>query len=551
MSASSPADPLFSRRDTLGLVVAAGVVLMSGGASAQADGPIVETRHGRLRGAQLPGCHVFRGIRYAAADRFMPPRAPEPWAGVREATAFGASAPQTNASPPPGPPYVILAQLPRPANAPPQQRLPESEDCLFLNVWTPAVRDGRKRAVMVWLHGGFFYSGSGSTTDGSRIAARGDAVVVSVNHRLNAFGYTHLADIAGPGFAQSGNVGMLDIVAALQWVRDNIEAFGGDPKRVMVFGTSGGGMKTSFLMASPRAKGLIHRAGVQSGPGLRFMERDAASQATERLLAELGLPRGRAADLATVPMARLLAGYHAVAAQTKPARFIDLPCFAPVIDPVVLPRHPFSPDAAPQTRDIPLLIGWNAQEMSFFWGNDPDAFTLDEGGLESRATALLGDGAPAVLTRYRDMLPQATPARRYLQLASDYNLMLPVIAQAERHARASRAGTWLYRLDYQSPALGGKLGALHTMEGPLLFDTVEASRALLGPGDAPQALATTMSGAWTRFAQTGDPSGGGAPAWPRYDAKARATMLFDTPTSRVARDPGADARRALAPWLRA
>jgi para-nitrobenzyl esterase len=540
----------FSRRELLGNATALGGLLMAKTGLAATGEPIVETRQGKLRGARLGACFQFRGIRYAVAERFMPPRLPASWSGVRDALAPGASAPQTNANPPPGPPYVITAQLPRPAGAPPPARLPESEDCLFLNVWTPALNDGRKRPVMLWLHGGFFYGGTGSTTDGSAIAGRGDAVVVSINHRLNAFGFTHLADIAGRDFAQSGNAGMLDIVAALEWVRDNIEAFGGDPARVMVFGASGGGMKTSFLMASPRAEGLLHRAGIQSGPGLRFLERDAASAVTERLLAQLGLTSANARDLATIPMDRLLAGYHAVAAAMPPRRFIDLPCFAPVIDADLLPRHPFSPDAAPRAARIPMLIGHNAQEMSFFWGNDPEAFTLDEAGLRHRAEGFLGAKADDILTRYRAAYPGATPARLYLQSFSDYSLMLPVLAQADRHAGAGGAATYGYRLDYESPALGGKLGALHTMEAPLVFDTVEANRALLGPGEGPARLARRMSEAWVRFAATGDPNGAGLPAWPRYTTAGRATMLFDT-DPHVANDPAQMARTAMASLLQA
>ncbi len=540
--------PVFSRRDILGTAAVCGGLLMTSNAHGTTSEPIVETRQGRLRGARTGSCITFKGIRYAVAERFMPPRLPESWSGIRDALTPGASAPQTNANPPPGPPYVILAQLPRSADAPPPPKLAESEDCLFLNVWTPALNDGRKRPVMLWLHGGFFYGGTGSTTDGSAIAGAGDAVVVSINHRLNAFGYTHLADIAGADFAHSGNAGMLDIVAALEWVRDNIEAFGGDPKRVMVFGASGGGMKTSFLMVSPRAEGLIHRAGVQSGPGLRFMERDAASAVTERLLAEVGLTRPNARDLATIPMERLLAGYHAVAAAMPPKRFIDLPCFSPVIDPVLLPRHPFSPDAAPQAAAIPMLIGYNAQEMSFFWGNDPEAFTLDEAGLHKRAQTYLGDRADAILAQYRTADPEMTPARLYLQSFSDYSLMLPVLAQADRHAAAGAAQTFAYRLDYQSPALGGKLGALHTMESPFVFNTPEASRALLGPGDAPVTLAKQMSDAWVRFAAAGDPNGGDLPHWDAYKPDDRAMMLFDT-TVQLSKDPAAMARRAMAPLL--
>jgi len=528
---------------------AIGMTAMAGeGGAAMIGDPIAETRQGRVRGVRANGAIAFKGIRYAVADRFMPPRAPEPWAGVRDADVFGASAPQSNPNPPPGPPYVITAQIPPAPGASPPPKLAESEDCLFLNVWTAALGDGGRRPVMVWLHGGFFYGGSGSTVDGSALARRGDVVVVSLNHRLNAFGFAHLEAIGGADFAHSGNLGMLDIVAALEWVRDNIEAFGGDPKRVMVFGASGGGMKTSFLMASPKSQGLLHRAGVQSGPGLRFMERDAASAATEMLLAELGLKPSQVNDLRTVPVQAMLRGYHAVAAKLKPRRFIDLPSFSPVLDPDLLPRHPFSPDAAPATRDLPMLIGWNAQEMSFFLGNDPEAFTLEEAGLAARAEELLGATAGDALALYRRLYPDLSPSQRYIQLLSDHSVMVPVAAQAERKAAIGGAATYLYRFDFRSPALGGKLGALHTLEAPFVFATTDAVAALTGGGPDAARLAATMSSAWVSFAATGDPNANEVPHWPRYDTGARSTMLFG-PEPHAAEDPNGLARRLLAPLL--
>ncbi|MCW2391654.1 para-nitrobenzyl esterase [Sphingobium sp. B1D7B] len=507
--------------------------------------PIADTHYGRLRGRLEGDVMAFRGIRYARAERFRPPVAPESWTGIADALAFGASAPQSNPNPPPGPPYVILAQLPRPANAPPPPPpIPESEGCLFLNIWTSGLRDGRKRPVMVSLHGGFFYGGSGSAVDGSTLAARGDVVFVSLNHRLNAFGYTHLAGLTeADEFAHAGNAGMQDIIAALGWIRNNIENFGGDPARIMVFGTSGGGMKTSFLMSSPAAQGLIHRAGVQSGPALRFMERDDAATATDRLLHRLNIPRHDWQSLLTLPVQTLLAGYHAVADDLKPRNFTHLPCFAPVLDPLLLPQHPFSPRAAPLTNAIPMLIGCNAQEMSFFWGNDPGAFTLDEAGLEARSQAFLGDRTGRVLSRYRQAYPGATPSRLFLQLFSDYSIQAPIIAQAERKEGAP---AFMYRLDYQSPALGGKLGALHTMETPFILNTPQSARALLGEGDAPAMLAAKMSSAWVAFATNGDPNdqASGLPHWATYERSTRATMLFDQ-SCRVEPDAGQLAREIM------
>ncbi|MEI9851901.1 MAG: carboxylesterase family protein [Sphingomonas sp.] len=509
--------------------------------------PVVETRQGKWRGATVDGAATFKGVRYAVADRFLPPRAPDRWAGVQDALAYGAIAPQTNPNPPPGPPYVITAQFPRPAGAPPPTPAVESEDCLFLNVWTPTLDRGRKLPVMVWLHGGFFYAGSGATGDGSGIARRGEAVVVSLNHRLNAFGYCHLAGY-GAEYSHSGNLGMLDIVAALEWVRDNIEGFGGDPGRVMVFGASGGGMKTSFLMASPRAKGLLHRAGVQSGPGLRFLEHDAAAHATELLFAELSLKSGDVGALKALPVKQLLAGYYGVVARLPPKRFIDLPSFAPVIDPELLPRHPFSPDAAPLARPIPMMIGWNAQEMSFFMGNDDAGFALDEAGARERFQGFLGDKAEAAYALYARRYPDASPSRRYIQAWSDYSLMLPVLALADRKAAAGGGATYAYRLDRESPALGGKLGALHSSEAPYVFDTVANAAAMTGGTPEAHALARAMSGAWTRFAATGDPNGGGLPHWPAYAVATRPIMLFGD-ASAAANDPQAEERRLLEPLL--
>ena len=510
--------------------------------------PLVETRSGKLRGAVVDGVYAFKGIRYARAERFLPPRPPTAWSGVQDALAYGSIAPQTNPNPPPGLPYVITAQFPRPANAPPPAETVESEDCLFLNVWTSSLDRARKVPVMVWLHGGFFYGGSGATGDGTALARRGDVVMVSLNHRLNVFGFTQLTDIAGPEFAHSGNAGMLDIIAALEWVRDNIEAFGGDPGRVMVFGASGGGMKTSFLMGSPRAHGLFHRAGVQSGPGLSFMTPDQAAHATELLLGNLGLRPNDARKLQTMPSQQLLAAYHAVAAKLPPKRFIDLPSFSPVLDPDLLPRHPFSPDASPLARAIPMLIGWNAQEMSFFMGNDPAAFTLDEAGLRERLATFLGHRADAAYRLYLRQYPGTSASRRFIQAYSDYSLMVPTLAQADRKDAAGGAPVFAYRFDRQSPALGGKLGALHTSEAPYVFNAVEKSVAMTGDTPQARALAGVMSSAWVHFATTGNPNGSVMPYWPRYTARGGEVMLFsDRP--QVAIHPQAEERALMRPLL--
>lgn len=517
-----------------------------------AAAPVVETHLGKVRGARVDGVYVFKGVRYGAPtgaeNRFMPPQEPVPWSGVVDALEFGHSAPQSNPHPPAshGPPKIILSQLPRPAGAPPQPRPKESEDCLFLNVWTAGLEDGRRRPVMVWLHGGFFAGGSGSSDDSLHLAKRGDVVNVTVNHRLNIFGYCHLADLGGADFAHSGNAGMLDIIAALRWVERNIERFGGDPRRVMVFGVSGGGMKTSFLMASPAAQGLLHRAGIESGPGLRMMERDRASEVSERVLRQLGLQRGDVRAMQHLSAEALLAARFAVEASLPAGNFTDLVSFAPVIDPTLLPHHPFSPTASPLSRDIPLLIGSNQSDMVFFMGDDPGAFVLDERGLEGRLRGFLGDEAAAVLAAYRKDYPQSSPSDLYIQIWSDYSISGPTDLLAQRKAALGGAAVYRYRFDWRTPVLGGKLRSLHSLEVPFVFDNIEGSAALTGGGEDAKRLARRMSEAWVHFAATGDPSSrhSGLPHWPAYRVPERSTLLLDE-VSEVRADPQGEARAAI------
>ena len=341
----------FSRRDVLKhsawLLAAAGVGLRPAFAE-DGQAVVAETAYGRIRGTEVRGIKVFKGVPYGAStagpNRFMPPAAPAKWAGVRDALAYGASAPQSQ----PGTRRASSAIAVAAAGLP-----PEGEDCLVLNVWTPAVNDNRKRPVMVWCHGGGFTTGSGSSpvTDGGNLARRGDVVVVSLNHRLNVLGFSNLASVAGAEFASSGDVGMLDIVRALEWVRDNIAGFGGDPGTVMVFGQSGGGRKVSTLLAMPAAKGLFHRAVIESGATLRLVEPEAGARVARELLSTLGIAPGQGRALQEVPLDTLMAAYFTVVRKMNVDQMTQ--GFSPAMDGRIVAQHPFHPVASPVSAGVP------------------------------------------------------------------------------------------------------------------------------------------------------------------------------------------------------
>jgi para-nitrobenzyl esterase len=498
--------------------------------------PIVETAYGRVRGARRKGVCVFKGIRYGAStagpNRFRPPQPPEPWPGIEDALDFGARAPQTDPQGRfrnPAAPGVVAPGLRLWRQAPAGDEA-ESEDCLFLNVWTPTLDRAAERPVLVWLHGGGFnaLSSASPVYDGTRLARRRGVVVVTLNHRLGALGYTDLSRVCGDDFARSGNLGTLDVVAALRWVRENVERFGGDPGRVLLFGESGGGWKVSVALATLPAAGLFHRAAIQSGSALRVAEPDEADDIAERFLSTLGSPRGDTAALHAAPVERILAAQFDVEAQL-PHRVVPnmIQGFVPVLDPEVLPAHPFEPVASSLSHDVPIVVGWNRTEMTLF-APEP-VLDLSEAELLPRFAALVGDDADEAVAVYRARYPDASPARLYQYLHTDVTMLpfAPVIA--ERHADLGGAASYLYRLDWETPVLGGRLMSPHALEIALVFDTVAAAAALNGGGDRPQALADRMSGAWAAFAETGDPNApaGNLPYWPAYESSARSTMYFD------------------------
>jgi para-nitrobenzyl esterase len=514
----------------------AGVVLTSvlgeGSAAAQTEGGkaadvVVETTAGKIRGATINGIRTFKGVPYGAstegANRFMPPRKPVAWTGVRDTLALGPSCPQL-----PGfktPEIQMMQNL---------SSNPSSEDCLVLNVWTPAT-DRARRPVMFWLHGGGFQFGSGGQPfyDGANLARRGDVVTITINHRLGCLGYLHLGDLGGPAFAQSGNVGILDAVAALEWVRDNIERFGGDPKNVTIFGESGGGSKVSTLLGMPSAKGLFHRAVIESGPALTATSRETATKTATAFLNLLGLDKTRLDQLQKRSIEELIEAQSMVRGG-----------FSPVHDGDVIPENMFDPVATPISADVPLLIGSNKDEGTFLLQSDAELFTLDDAGLKSRVKNSAGgsdEAAERILSTYRKTYPGAKPTDYWVQIYTDRSMRMRSITLAERKAALNKAPVYMYYFAWNTVGFGGKYKALHMAEIPFVFDNIWAAEAMTHGLPEAKTLAAKMSSAWIAFARNGKPVGEGLPEWPAYDADHRATMILDN-APRVENDPAHELR---------
>lgn len=501
-------------------------------AQAPATGPevIASTASGRVRGTRLDGVTVFKGIPYggttAGRNRFMPPTAPTPWTGVRDARAWGPTAPQT----PPGETSTEVA---------------EGEDCLVLNVFTPAMGDGRRRPVMVWLHGGGFSTGSAShpVLEGARLAQQGDVVVVTINHRLNVLGYTYLGEAFGSEFAQSGAAGMLDIVAALQWVRTHIDRFGGDPNLVTIFGQSGGGRKVATLMSMPAASGLFHRAIIESGAVLRLMERETALRYTSLLFGELGVKPGQVRELQDMPLGRLLQA-NAAALAKMPDRAPGWTANTPMVDGTVLPSHPWDPAAPALSKNIPLLMGYARTEETWYDRPTPEKLAMDDATLRRRAAARLGVDPGPVIDAYRAAHPDASPWDLHILIATDHPRGIYSRELAKRKAAQAAAPVFFYRFDWETPELGGHMRSPHTIEIQFVFNNIATGGALISKRADAYALADKLSAAWAAFARTGDPNVSTLPRWPAYSAAQRDTMLLNT-ECRVEQDPDRGPRVAM------
>jgi para-nitrobenzyl esterase len=486
---------------------------------ADAGSPEVRTGSGLVRGLRDEGLCVFRGVPYGSLEpgrRFQLPQPPQPWTDVRDAVEYGPQAIQIPYAGPPMPAVFWGKET-------------MAEDCLTLNVWSPGL-DGERRPVMVWLHPGGFSAGSASAplTDGGNLARRGDVVVVSLNHRLNIFGYLYLAELGGSAYADSGNAGQFDQLLALQWVQANIAAFGGDPDNVTLFGESGGGCKIAALMTMPQAQGLFHKGIMESGPMMKGVEPRTATAAARLVMASLGISEGDVAKLETVPAEALLKAYgDAVGAG-------HFGTFSPVTDGRGLPHEPFIPHAPAGADGVSLLVGFNATETTFLLGS-PDSFALDWEKLPMALAPFLGPQSAFVIQSYRASRPHATASETFFSITTQMMIHRNSVLIADRKA-VQRAPVYMYELMWRTPIAGGCFGSPHSLEIPLVFDNVEVARDLVGGGDEPQRLADQMSSAWIAFARTGDPAVSAAPKWPRYEPSSRWTMMFDV-ESKVLADP--------------
>jgi para-nitrobenzyl esterase len=539
-----PTHSVANRRAFLKRSALAAAYLAAGGAAygspidpdSTAFGPVVATRAGKVRGYLANRVHAFKGIPYGAPTggkgRFLPPGRPSPWSGVRTALSYGAMAMQG-----PGIGGIYAAVLRGLDHEAPKNM---SEDCLCLNVWTPEIGAGHKRPVMVWLHPGAFngWAGNSDWTDGTHLARDHDVVVVSINHRLGAFGFLYLGDLAGASYAESGNVGTLDMVAALGWIQENIEAFGGDPGNVTIFGESGGGAKVCALLAMPGARGLLHKAIVESDVMLRAFTSEEATTVAKRVLGKLGIGESSTDELSELSADKLLA-----ASGGEP--------FQPVVAGTALTRHPFLPDAPNVSAQVPMLLGTNRAEgeYSILNGDIPD-LPDDEAlhrYLERRMRSLDAAGVATLIAACRHLEPSAS--REQIVVAAISGIYRDnARCVAELKGTQAAAPVFLYDFDWEAAGFGGRLHACHTFELPFVFDNVDAAPQLYGPRPDPRRyqLAKKLSGAWAAFAHSGNPSHSGLPKWQPYTVEHRATMLLNY-TCRQLVDPDRAERLAIEP----
>jgi len=488
----------------------------------------VETASGWVQGLVSSGVCQFKGVPYGAstagANRFQRPQPPAPWSGVRDCFGYAPVSPQV--------PYDTSHEYARLIQFDLNVAFGGmGEDCLHLNIWSPGTESSSKRAVLVCIHGGGFAicSGNHPMYDGAQLARAGDVVVVSVTHRLSSFGYLDLADLnSSSRWSDAGVAGMLDLVAALEWVRDHIEVFGGDPDCVTIFGQSGGGWKVSALLGMPAAKGLFHRAAVQSGSLVSHMPREAAAQVAHAFVAQLGLTPATLDRIKDLPWTQILAAQTAVGA----------PAFAPIVDGVNIPSHPLEAHAA--SDQVPLLVSTTLDDAGLFF----DRFAMTEQDLTETLSASHGAKGAALAKIYRSHFPAKPPYLLHAQIITDAGFRRFAHAQAEAKAARQAAPVYTYLWEWICPAYGGKFGAAHAMDVAASMHNERDAILGSGSGDALR-MCDTMASSLLAFAKNGNPNNSRVPHWPRFDASSRATMVFDRDT-RIERDPHETLRKA---WL--
>ena len=513
---------------------------------AQDGTAMVQTQSGKVAGYLHEGIFAFKGVPYAdtseGANRFLPPVKCKPWSGVRSSRQYGYVAPQSARAGWANDEEAFMFAWDDGV---------QNEDCLRVNLWTPGIADGRKRPVMVWLHGGGFAAGSGQelrSYDGENLAKRGDIVLVSLNHRLNVFGYLDLSRY-GEKYASSANVGMLDIVAALEWVRDNISAFGGDPQAVTIFGQSGGGGKVGALMGMPAARGLFHRAIVESGSMLRVATPEKAQTLSDAIVSELGLSHSTIEQIHKLPYPQIQAASEKVlrARDTRPPggvpnfrRMADMLGFAPVLDGKIIPAHPFDPDAPAMSAEVPMIIGTTLNEFATAI-NHPEYELMTAAEVEGRVKDLFGDQSARILAAFRARTPEAKPFDLWSRIAAS-TVRESAIKQAAAKAALGKAPAYLYWFVWQTPILDGRPRAFHCSEIAFVFDNTDRCATMTGGVPEARALAAKMSDAWIRFARTGDPNHPNLPHWPAFSSEQVPTMIFDNVPKLVMNPDGAEQR---------